>query len=126
MLINSCPPIFSNIRSVITSIGNSSSLNKTVSIGAVLTGGAGGSAAATEAVVISAGVNGVGFISLPQYEFSLYVVVEEFVLSVVVVSVVVVVVEVDVVVSEVVGVDVVGVEVVGVEVVAGFNGSCGV
>ena len=39
MFINSCPPIFSKIRSVITSIGSSSLLNSTVSIGAVLTGG---------------------------------------------------------------------------------------
>ena len=58
MLINSWPPISSNIRSLITSIGTCSSLNKTVSIGAVLTGGA--TTAATTAGDTVAGVAGVG------------------------------------------------------------------
>jgi hypothetical protein len=87
-----------------------------VSIGAVLTGGAGGRAAATDAVVISPGVNGVGFTLPPQDDPP----------AVVVVVVVVVVVDVDVSVLLVVELDVDVSDVVGVEVVAGFNGSCGV
>jgi hypothetical protein len=56
MLSNSCPPISSNIKSVIISIDIPESSNNTVSIGAVFTGGGGGLTTAGDAT----GVGGVG------------------------------------------------------------------